>query len=306
MAKLRGLLGLTKRNMLVYFNNKGAIFFSMLTPIIILALYLLFLKNTFLSSLEGAAAGLGNLISDGDMDQFVNGLLLTGIISTALLTIPYNALEIIVKDREDKVDLDMISTPVKRWEIILSYFLAAVTTAFLQTMIVLSCGIGILAANGSMYLVATDLIKLVGVILLGTVSSTAIFMFIMMFFKNMGTCSAFMGILSAVSGFVIGAYIPLSEFNKNIQNVCNLVPATGISILIRNYLSGGILRHMDESIGGVDNGAFMDAMREVFSFNTYAFGKSWTLNQSCTYIIIVTVLFGLAVRIIYPKVYNKR
>ncbi|WP_026497982.1 ABC transporter permease [Butyrivibrio sp. WCD2001] len=306
MAKLRGLLGLTKRNMMVFFNDKGAIFFSMLTPIIILALYLLFLKNTFVSSLEGAAAGLSNFISAADVDQFVNGLLLTGIISTALLTIPYNALEIIVKDREDKVDLDMISTPVKRWEIILSYFLAAVTAAFLQTMIVLACGIGILAVNGSMYLVASDIVKLVGVIFLGTVSSTAIFMLFMMFFRNMGTCSAFMGILSAVSGFVIGAYIPLSEFNKTIQNVCNLVPATGISILIRNYLTGGVLRHMDESIGGVDNGAFMDAMREVFSFNQCTFGKTFSLNQSCIYIIIVTVIFIAAIRLIYPKVYNKR
>ncbi|SEM30549.1 multidrug/hemolysin transport system permease protein [Butyrivibrio sp. ob235] len=306
MAKFRGLLGLTKRNMMVFFNDKGAIFFSMLTPIIILALYLLFLKNTFVSSLEGAAAGLSNFISAADMDQFVNGLLLTGIISTALLTIPYNALEIIVKDREDKVDLDMISTPVKRWEIILSYFLAAVTAAFLQTMIVLACGIGILAVNGSMYLVASDIVKLVGVIFLGTVSSTAIFMLFMMFFRNMGTCSAFMGILSAVSGFVIGAYIPLSEFNKTIQNVCNLVPATGISILIRNYLTGGVLRHMDESIGGVDNGAFMDAMREVFSFNQCALGKTFSLNQSCIYIIIVTVIFIAAIRLIYPKVYNKR
>ena len=32
MAKLRGLSGLIKRNMLVFITNKGSIFFSMLTP----------------------------------------------------------------------------------------------------------------------------------------------------------------------------------------------------------------------------------------------------------------------------------
>ena len=126
MAELRSFLGLTKRNMLVFFTDKGTLFFSMLTPMIILLLYILFLKNSLLSALQNAATGLENLVAAKDMAQFVNGLLLTGIISSALITIPYNALEIIVRDREDRVDLDMLSTPVKRFEIILSYFCAAV------------------------------------------------------------------------------------------------------------------------------------------------------------------------------------
>ena len=94
MAKLRGFIGLTKRNMLVFFTDKGTLFFSMLTPMIILLLYILFLKNSLLSSLKDAATGLENLVAAKDMAQFVNGLLLTGIISSALITIPYNAQEI--------------------------------------------------------------------------------------------------------------------------------------------------------------------------------------------------------------------
>ena len=306
MAKLRGFLGLTKRNMLVFFTDKGTLFFSMLTPMIILLLYILFLKNSLLSSLQDAATGLENLVAEKDMAQFVNGLLLTGIISSALITIPYNALEIIVRDREDRVDLDMLSTPVKRFEIILSYFCAAVISAFMQTMVVLAVGIGILSMSGDMYLTALDIVKLVGAVFLGTVSSTSVFMVVMMFFKSMGTCGAFMGILSAVSGFVIGAYMPLSQFNKGIQNVCNLVPATGITVLIRNYLTGGILRHMDECIGGLDNGAFMKAMLEVFSYNTVVGGEIWTLNLTWIYVIISTVIFIGVLRVVYPAVFGRK
>ena len=306
MAKLRGFLGLTKRNMLVFFTDKGTLFFSMLTPMIILLLYILFLKNSLLSSLQDAATGLENLVAAKDMAQFVNGLLLTGIISSALITIPYNALEIIVRDREDRVDLDMLSTPVKRFEIILSYFCAAVISAFMQAMVVLAVGIGILSMSGDMYLTALDIVKLVGAVLLGTVSSTSVFMVVMMFFKSMGTCGAFMGILSAVSGFVIGAYMPLSQFNKGIQNVCNLVPATGITVLIRNYLTGGILRHMDECIGGLDNGAFMKAMLDVFSYNTVVGGEIWTLNLTWIYVIISTVIFIGVLRVVYPAVFGRK
>ena len=306
MAKLRGFLGLTKRNMLVFFTDKGTLFFSMLTPMIILLLYILFLKNSLLSSLQNAATGLENLVAAKDMAQFVNGLLLTGIISSALITIPYNALEIIVRDREDRVDLDMLSTPVKRFEIILSYFCAAVISAFMQTMVVLAVGIGILSMSGDIYLTALDIVKLVGAVFLGTVSSTSVFMVVMMFFKSMGTCGAFMGILSAVSGFVIGAYMPLSQFSKGIQNVCNLVPATGITVLIRNYLTGGILRHMDECIGGLDNGAFMKAMLDVFSYNTVVGGEIWTLNLTWIYVIISTVIFIGVLRVVYPAVFGRK
>ena len=306
MAKLRGFIGLTKRNMLVFFTDKGTLFFSMLTPMIILLLYILFLKNSLLSSLKDAATGLENLVAAKDMAQFVNGLLLTGIISSALITIPYNALEIIVRDREDKVDLDMLSTPVKRFEIILSYFCAAVASAFMQAMIVLAVGIGILSLSGDMYLSAADVVKLVGAVFLGTVSSTSVFMVVMMFFKSMGTCGAFMGIISAVSGFVIGAYMPLSEFNKSIQNVCNLVPATGITVLIRNYLTGGILRHMDECIGGVDGGAFMKAMLDVFSYNTVVGGEIWTLNLTWIYVIISTAIFIGVLRVVYLAVFGRK
>ena len=306
MAKLRGFIGLTKRNMLVFFTDKGTLFFSMLTPMIILLLYILFLKNSLLSSLQDAATGLENLVAAKDMAQFVNGLLLTGIISSALITIPYNALEIIVRDREDRVDLDMLSTPVKRFEIILSYFCAAVISAFMQAMVVLAVGIGILSMSGDMYLTALDIAKLVGAVFLGTVSSTSVFMVVMMFFKSMGTCGAFMGILSAVSGFVIGAYMPLSEFNKSIQNVCNLVPATGITVLIRNYLTGGILRHMDECIGGVDGGAFMKAMLDVFSYNTVVGGEIWTLNLTWIYVIISTAIFIGVLRVVYPAVFGRK
>ena len=306
MAEIRSFWGLTKRNMLVFFTNKGTLFFSMLTPMIILLLYILFLKNNLLSSLRDAAAGLGNLVSAQDMDQFVNGLLLTGIISSALITIPYNALEIMVRDRETKVDLDMLSTPVKRFEIILSYFCAAAGSAFMQTMIVLLFGLGVLSVNGDMYLTVGDAVRLVLAVFLGTVSSTAAFMVVMMFFKNMGTCGAFMGILSAISGFVIGAYMPLSQFNRSIQNVCNLVPATGITVLIRNYLTGGILQHMDECIGGLDGGAFMKAMHEIFSYNTVVGGQIWTLNLTWIYIIISSVIFVGVLRVVYPAVYGRR
>ena len=50
-------IGLTKRNLLVYLKDKQSIVFSLLTSMIVFALYLLFLKSTFADAIESALSG---------------------------------------------------------------------------------------------------------------------------------------------------------------------------------------------------------------------------------------------------------
>lgn len=46
--------------------------------------------------------------------MFANLILLTGILGSAMITVPYNCLITLVKDRENKVDYDILATPLKR------------------------------------------------------------------------------------------------------------------------------------------------------------------------------------------------
>ena len=59
---MRGILGFIKRNVLLFFKDWQSILFSLLTSIIVLVLYLLFLKGTFVSAIQsamGAVSGTG-------------------------------------------------------------------------------------------------------------------------------------------------------------------------------------------------------------------------------------------------------
>ena len=51
---MRGFVRFTKRNLLLFFKDKQTVFFSLLTSIIVLALYLLFFKATFVNSMHSA------------------------------------------------------------------------------------------------------------------------------------------------------------------------------------------------------------------------------------------------------------
>ena len=302
---MKGFIGLTKRNVQIYFKDIHSVIFSLLTSIIVFVLYLLFLKGTFVSAIEGTMQGLEAFINADDVKMFVNGVLLVGILGSATITIPYNCLTTIVKDRERKVDYDILATPVKRWQIILSYLTAAVISSFMMTSLLLSAGLIILAFLGNMHLSALSILGAYGVIFLGCLSSSALFMTVVLFFKSSSAAGAFFGILSAAAGFVIGAYIPISQFSSKIQTVCNLLPASQICALLRNMLLTGCLNEMNRSIGGVDNGVFVDAIRQSMTFNASVFEKSLPVNVMCIYIGIFTLISLLVMVFLYTRVYKK-
>ena len=299
-------LGLTKRNLLIYFKDRQSVIFSLLTSIIVLVLYLLFLKQSYIDAAESALKGLEGLVDKKDIDTLANCILLVGIIGSALITVPYNCLSTIVNDRENKIDYDISATPLKRWQIVLSYFTSATISAFIMSSIVLTIGIVVLQSQGDLYLSASSIAYSYALALLGSVSATAFFMLIMLFFKTSSASGAFFGMLSAACGFIIGAYIPLSQFSNGIQTFCNLFPATGVTIMYRNTFLNGLLDKINTDIGGADGGAFVNSIKDSFSFKGSLFGNELSIAGIVGYVIAALIICIIAMIIVYPKVYKRK
>ena len=305
---MRGFLGLTKRNLLLFFKDKQSIIFSLLTSMIVLALYLLFLKDTFVNAMDSAInqfPSLSSLIDKNDKDMFANLILLTGILGSAMITVPYNCLITLVKDRENKVDYDILATPLKRGQIIFSYFISAALSSVILTSMILAIGLGVIGMQGDIYLGIGEILKAFCVVALGSISATSIFIIVVLFFKSVSASGAFFGMLSAASGFIIGAYIPISQFSEAIQTVCNIFPASQITIVLRNVLINGLLEHMNTSLNGVDQGMFVTSIKELFSFKARLFDGFFDMNQMLVYIVVSIVICIVVQILIYSKTYKK-
>ena len=305
---MRGILGLIKRNLLLCFKDWQSILFSLLTSIIVLVLYLLFLKGTFVSAIQRAMEqypGLASMVPQKDIDMFANLLLLTGILGSAMISVPFSCITVLVKDRANKVDYDILVTPLKRGQIIFAYFVSAVLTSTLLTGIILAVGLVGIRMQGNMYLNASQVVKAFSVVALGSISASAIFMIIVLFFKTVSACEAFFGILSAASGFVIGAYIPISQFSDGVQTVCNLFPASQITIMLRNILLNGLLEHINTSLQGVDQGMFVLSLKEYFTFQAKLFKGYLDMNKMLEYILGVILFCIVAQIMIYSGSYKK-
>ena len=279
---MRGILGLIKRNLLLFFKDWQSILFSLLTSIIVLVLYLLFLKGTFVSAMQSAMEqypGLASMVPQKDIDMFANLFLLSGILGSAMISVPFSCITALVKDRANKVDYDILATPLKRGQIIFAYFASAVLTSILLNSIILAVGLIGIRMQGNMYLNASQVVKAFSIVALGSISASAIFMIVVLFFKTVSACEAFFGILSAASGFVIGAYIPISQFSNEVQTVCNLFPASQITIMLRNILLNGLLEHINTSLQGVDQGMFVLSLKEYFTFQAKLFKGYLDMNK---------------------------
>ena len=305
---MRGILGFIKRNVLLFFKDWQSILFSLLTSIIVLVLYLLFLKGTFVSAIQRAMEqypGLASMVPQKDIAMFANLFLLSGILGSAMISVPFSCITVLVKDRANKVDYDILATPMKREQIIFAYFVSAVLTSILLNSIILAVGLIGIRMQGNMYLNISQVVKAFSVVALGSISASAIFMIIVLFFKTVSACEAFFGILSAASGFVIGAYIPISQFSNEVQTVCNLFPASQITIMLRNILLNGLLEHINTSLQGVDQGMFVLSLKEYFTFQAKLFKGYLDMNKMLEYILGVILFCIVAQIMIYSGSYKK-
>lgn len=298
--------GLTKRNMLVYLKDRQAVIFSMITPIIVFGLYILFLRGNYINSLENSLYQAEELIKQEDIEMFANLILLSGVIGSSVITVTYSSLTRIVADKERKIDYDISATPVRRVKIICSYLLAAFINSFIMTSILLSAGLLIISFLGDTYLSFIDILALYGITALGALSATTFFMIFMLLFKSTSSAGAFQGLLAAAVGFVIGAYLPISEFNPVVQTIANLFPGSHVTALYRYVLLDGVLDSMNISMNGIDNGILVSNLKDVFSTHLYLFENKIDTIGMILYTSICAVASVLIITALYNKLYKRR
>lgn len=258
-----------------------------------------------MDAFDGMSNGIEDMISQNDKTMFVYEILLAGIMGSSVITVAFNTLTVVVMDKQNKVDYDICSSPTKRVNIVLAYFMAAFIAACLMSMAILTIGLIVLAVMGNCYFQFIDVLALYGITFLGAISSTALLMNIMVLFKSTSSSGAFLGILSAGLGFIIGAYIPISQFSSGIQTFANIFPGSHITSLFRQVFLKGTINHIDQALNGIDQGEFKSSIREAF-IDLKMFNQPVSVVFSLIYVVALIVLSIVSVSCVYSKIYKKK
>lgn len=301
----RSYRGMTIRNIKVYAKDKMAILLSLLTQIIVLGLYLMFLKSNYVDIINNGLEGFKDLVSKADIEGLVNSWLISGVIGTSVVTVALNTLNLMVKDKEDTIDSDYRASSVKGSTVVMSYFSGAVASTFIISSILLSAGYIFLACTGTFCLDIPQQLLVYALTLLGSVSGTLVLMLFISFFKKSATLSSFGVMVSASIGFIVGAYVPVSQFSENVQTIVNLVPGSQIAAMMRNILVGPAIDNIDKTLDGIDKGQFAENAREMFALKLKIFGTEVDTGFMLTYSFIIIAVFAVLNIALY-KISSKR
>ena len=273
------VLALIKRNIKLFFKDKGMFFTSLITPAILLVLYATFLGNVYRDSFEMNLPDTFKL-SEKLMNGLVGGQLISSILAVSCVTVAFCSNFLMVQDKANGSIKDLRISPVKSSVLSLSYYVATLISTLLICFIATGICLVYIASVGWYMSVSDVLFLLLDVVLL-VLFGTALSSIINFFLSSQGQISAVGTIISAGYGFICGAYMPISSVSEGLQKVLSFLPGTYGTALVRTHSMQGALAEMQNQ--GIP-AEVIESIKDSLDCNLYFFGEQ--VNMPTMYLIL--------------------
>lgn len=250
-SELRKMSYLTLRNIKLYFKDKMTFLVSLITPLILLVLFIAFLKSTYEDSILSIIQGFD--LDQSLIDALTGGWLFSSVLATSCITIAFCS-GMMVIDKINRANIDFMVSPVKKSTLQLSYVLANLFSTFIITVVLLIVGLIYLACVG-FYITFVDILLIVFGIIITSLFGTILANIIWTFTHSQGVVSGVCTLVSALYGFICGAYMPISTMGQGMQYFVSLLPGTYATVLFRQGFLNSVLNRMRETLPqGMING----------------------------------------------------
>lgn len=273
---MNDMLALARRNVLCYFRDRASVFFSLLSVLIVIMLYLFFLRDMLISS---------NPPIDG-MDGLIDAWVLSGILGIIPVTTCAGALQTMVEDRVNGRDRDVLVTPMRSSAIAGGYIISTFIVGMAMSVIALVLSIAYLAATGcpmSVQGILTCILLMIPSALSGSIIMYAITSRL----RSTGAFSGLFVTMSVMIGFLAGIYMPMGTMPEAMQVVGMLVPASHMASLFRQALAGDALNDVFANAPP----EMVEGFRTDMGFDLSLMGFEFDPLASMAFVLVVTVLF---------------
>lgn len=239
---MKEITALVSRNRKLFFKDKGMLFSSMITPVILIVLYATFLANVYKDSFVSATKDMIDL-SDKIINGTVAAQLAAALIAVSCVTVTFCVNLTMVQDRASGARKDFDVSPVSKTKIYIGYFLSTVLNSLMVNGTALAlCLLYILKMGW--YMSVSDVIFVILDMILLVLFGSTLSSIVSYPLKTQGQLSAVGTIVSAGYGFVCGAYMPISNFSSGLQKALSYLPGTYGTSLVKNHMLNGVYKEM--------------------------------------------------------------
>ncbi len=230
---MRKIMALSVRNLRLFLRDKALVFFSFLSVIIILGLYVLFLGDIQVQNIRSMIQ-----MDIPEIDALVYAWMLPGLIAVASITLSLGNMGRLVDDAQGENLNDFLVSPLKRTQLILSYLISSIIITSFISVCMFALSIVIVKLKGGPWLNFEQILQSLGIIVLLIISSALLSLYIASWVKTQNTYGVVNSMVGTFIGFVTGAYMPMGIMPVFVQNLFNILPVSlGASLLRQVYLS---------------------------------------------------------------------
>lgn len=285
---MKKFLNLTARNVKVFFSDKSMFFASLITPMILLILYVTFLGRVFHNSLDKDALGVA--LPDSVINAVVNGQILACLLAVCSVTVAFSSNLLMVNDKITGSTKDIDVSPVKSHTKSLAYFAATFISTIIINLVALVLCLIYIRTQNCWYYELKDVLLLFGDVVLLSFFGTALASVVNFGLKTQGQLGAVANIVSAGYGFICGAYMPISNFSALLRDTIMFLPSTYFMSLIKNHALTAPFQEMAKA--EIPSQA-IDAVKTALDYKISFFSHEVSLNMM--YLITITSIFGLII-----------
>ncbi len=230
---MRGATGsLTLRNLKLFFRDRAAVFFSLLSVLIIIALYAVFLGDLQLRDIEREA---GRAIAG--VKWLVNSWILAGILAVSTVTVGLSAYGTMVDDVHGGQVKDFFVSPIRRHQLVAGYMVSSALISLIMTMVALIIAEGYIVISGGSLLQPVELLEALGVMTLCIFSFSSLVCFVASFVKTPRALGTLSTIVGTMIGFVTGIYVPIGRLPEALNTVMKFIPFTYGAVWLRQVFT---------------------------------------------------------------------
>lgn len=234
---MRATGNLMKRNILIYMRDKGTVFYSILSTLIILGLMILFLGDMNSRDIVRALEQMGG-VRDAEADRINADYLimvwtLAGILVSNTVTVTMTVMGCMIKDEENKRLASFYVAPVKRINIALSYIVSAWVIGIMMCLITLAVFQGYMAVTGQTLLAGAVWLQLLGMIILNSFVYASAAYLIALFVHSMSAWSGLLTVIGTLVGFVGAIYLPMAALPEKVADVLKCLPVLHGAAMMR-------------------------------------------------------------------------
>ena len=298
------LIHLANRHFLVFIKDKLTLFFSLLGPLIVILVFLLFLKNIQVDAVLGYLRKIGIHGSGSNIKKEITKLVLNdmfgGVVATSIITVSFATCSKVVDDKISGVSRLYMASPIKSSILTGSYILAAFFTSFVINLTVYFISIIVLAVTGAFYMTIADVFINIALIFFGVMSATTIFIVLVEGLTKATQVTTLGSIIGATSGFFLGAYVPLSQLGNFVQKAVLMLPGTyTVNVLKEGYLKKAVVE-VSKKIGDING-----ALREVFDWKLKYFNDNEVPTYASFLVLILSSFIFFIAYVLIKKCAGK-